>query len=317
MPKFNEKGVAHLFLIVLLLLGLGLGVFLVQQRTNLKPKASTSDPISDPIKVKRASLSLDPSTTSFSKGCGHSISILLDTGISRTDGTDAILRYDPTRLTATSIITGTIYPDYPKNSIDSQNGKVSISGITSPSNPYLGKGVFAVVNFIVPNTAPVGKTQITFDFNPNTTNDSNVVESGTSLDILSDVRNGTYDITSSSCEVSNSPSPAPFIDSDSDGWSDLDEKKIGTDPKDACPDNKRDNAWPPDVDNDKKVNKSDYNSIQNSVRKKQYNKRYDLNFDGVLNINDMSIINGMNGKVCKDNKDIPKGDGGGNPVSGN
>ncbi len=41
MPKiFNQKGVAHLFLIVLLLAGLGVGVYVVQNRTNLLPKAS-------------------------------------------------------------------------------------------------------------------------------------------------------------------------------------------------------------------------------------------------------------------------------------
>lgn len=45
MPKFNQKGFAHLFLIILLISGIGLGVYLVGQRTNILPHASESGPI--------------------------------------------------------------------------------------------------------------------------------------------------------------------------------------------------------------------------------------------------------------------------------
>lgn len=40
MPTLNQKGIAHILLILILLLGLGAGVFLTQKPTNLKPKAS-------------------------------------------------------------------------------------------------------------------------------------------------------------------------------------------------------------------------------------------------------------------------------------
>ncbi len=40
MPKLNQKGIAHLFLILIILAGLGLTVYLVQQRTNILPHAS-------------------------------------------------------------------------------------------------------------------------------------------------------------------------------------------------------------------------------------------------------------------------------------
>ena len=40
------------------------------------------------------------------------------------------------------------------------------------------------------------------------------------------------------------------IDDDLDGWSDLAETVIGTDPFDACADNAADNAWPADINND-------------------------------------------------------------------
>ena len=40
MLTLNQKGIAHIFLIFILLLGLGAGVYLTQKPTNLKPKAS-------------------------------------------------------------------------------------------------------------------------------------------------------------------------------------------------------------------------------------------------------------------------------------
>lgn len=42
MPKLSEKGVAQILLLVLLLVGLGVGLYLVQTRTNLLPKAAVN-----------------------------------------------------------------------------------------------------------------------------------------------------------------------------------------------------------------------------------------------------------------------------------
>ncbi|MBU1031989.1 hypothetical protein KKE03_03670 [Patescibacteria group bacterium] len=48
MPKLNQRGVTHIFLIVFLLAGLAVAVYLVQQKTNIFPRASVSGPISSP-----------------------------------------------------------------------------------------------------------------------------------------------------------------------------------------------------------------------------------------------------------------------------
>lgn len=45
MPEFNQKGFANILLFILLAAGIGLGVYLVQNRTNLFPQASISAPI--------------------------------------------------------------------------------------------------------------------------------------------------------------------------------------------------------------------------------------------------------------------------------
>lgn len=157
-----------------------------------------------PVYAQQATLSLSPTTGTFNKSCTFSLDILLDTGGAQTDGTDAILTYDVSRLTATSITPGTIYPDYPGNSIREDLGKVTISGLASVTSAFTGKGTLAKVNFAVKETAPTGVTQVKFDFDANNktnTTDSNVVQRGTSTvaDILSSVVNGSYTVGTGVC----------------------------------------------------------------------------------------------------------------------
>lgn len=149
-----------------------------------------------------ATLSLSPATGTFNRGCTFSLDITLDTGGAPTDGTDAILFYDPTRFTATSIQSGTVYSDYPGNNIDTQQGKVTTSGLASVSSAFTGKGTFATVNFSVLDNAPTGSTQIKFDFDPTNkgkTTDSNVVQRGSMADILNSVTDGNYVVGSGAC----------------------------------------------------------------------------------------------------------------------
>lgn len=162
--------------------------------------------------AQAAVLSLDPSAGTFNKGCSFSLNVNLDTGGAQTDGTDAIIFYDASRLTATSITNGTIYPDYPGNNIDAANGKITISGLASVNSPFSSKGILATINFTVNNNASAGSTQITFDFDPNNkakTTDSNVVQTGTVVDVLNSVVNGNYVIGTGTCGAQPSPSVGP------------------------------------------------------------------------------------------------------------
>lgn len=164
-----------------------------------------------PSAALAATLSLAPSSGTFNKSCNFSLDIELDTAGASTDGTDTILFYDTSRLTASSISTGSLYGDYPGNNIDSGSGKIIISGIASVSSPYSGKGVFATVQFSVKDSAPTGATQIKFDFDPqdrSKTTDSNVVERGTVSDVLTSVTNGSFIVGSGTC-AAISPTPRP------------------------------------------------------------------------------------------------------------
>ena len=156
-------------------------------------------------------LSLSPSTGTFNKGCPFTIAVNLDTGGVETSGTDLILFYDPTRFTAQAIREGTIYGDYSGNFIDPASGRIGISGLSSAGSSFSGSGVLASVDFVVVEDAPAGTSQIKFDFDPGEigkTTDSNVVEKGAVVDILSRVTNGNYIIGSGACGTSGSGSTA-------------------------------------------------------------------------------------------------------------
>lgn len=154
-----------------------------------------------PVAFAAATLSLSPSTGTFNKSCQFTVNIKLDTGGAQTDGTDAILTYNTSQLSTNTlaIASGTIYPDYPGNNVDSQTGKITISGLASVSSAFAGQGNLATITFTVNPTASEGPATVKFDFdsaNKAKTTDSNVVERGTVSDILSSVVDGNYTIGS-------------------------------------------------------------------------------------------------------------------------
>lgn len=165
-----------------------------------------------PAFAQTATLSLDPSTGTFNKGCPVAIKVNLNTGGAQTDGADAILMYDSSRFTAQSITNGIIYPDFPGNNIDNSTGRITISGLASVSTPFSGSGTLATVNLVVSESAPAGATQITFEFNPQKkaeTTDSNVVQRGTVVDVLNSVVDGSYTIGSGTCGGTGTPAVLP------------------------------------------------------------------------------------------------------------
>lgn len=88
-------------------------------------------------------------------------------------------------------------------------------------------------------------------------------------------------------------------DTDKDGFGDMIEKGIGTDPYKSCPANSTDNTWPPDVNNDGVVNQLDASSFNPYIQKTQpYNKRFDLNLDNVIDTIDITKLQTYFLKAC-------------------
>ena len=159
----------------------------------------------NPSAALAATLGVSPSKGTLNKSCSFTVTVDLDTQGAQTDGTDAILVFDPARLNATSILNGTIYSDYPGSNIDTTTGRITVSGLASVNSPFSGKGTLATIHFTILETALAGATALSFDFDPNDkakTTDSNVVERGTVSDVLSSVGNGSYTIGTGSCLAS-------------------------------------------------------------------------------------------------------------------
>lgn len=153
--------------------------------------------------AQSASLSLDPNTGTFNKGCPVAINVNIDTGGADTDGVDAYLSYDTSRMTALSVTKGTAYSEIPGSNIDATAGKVVLSGIADFSKPFKGKGTIATINFNVKENSPTGATQVNFDFTKGSTSDSNVAQTTSATDILGSVVNGTYTIGSAPCSANS------------------------------------------------------------------------------------------------------------------
>jgi len=167
---------------------------------------------STPVLAQGATLLLTPASGTFNRGCTFSVDIRVDTGSVQTDGTDAIVIYDNTRLKVTDIKKGTIYPLEGVSNIEEAKGIVSYSGLADVAAPFTGSGVVATLNFQVQEDAPAGATKVEFDFDPNDkakTTDSNVVQRGEVVDVLSSATGANYVIGSGSCSESETVTVTP------------------------------------------------------------------------------------------------------------
>ncbi len=141
---------------------------------------------------KPATISLTASKTSLKVGEKVTVSINISSD-KKTDGTDLLITYDPKLLsvetvggTKQPVIAGTIYNDYPLNSVDEKLGRITVSAITDTKGGVLADGLFGSVVFV---GKAAGNAQISLDFTPSSTADSNVTESGTGRDVLEKVNN--------------------------------------------------------------------------------------------------------------------------------
>jgi hypothetical protein len=271
----SQKGIAQIFIIIILVLGIILVVFLVQTRTNLIPQASISG----------AALSLNPNPLETSRGCVSELDINLNTGNRKVDGADVILLYDHLKINIVSVQKGDIFPTFPPSTVDNTTGRVQISGLTIPNQPYTGTGRFATLTLKVLDRAAFGATQLRFDFDPNNpfkTNDSNVVENGTIADVLAIAGAGTINIGDDGCSPSASApiSPAPAPSSQ---------------------------TLRGDINGDLKVNILDLNLLRRylniEIAKVQ---KADLDANGVINEADMKILNSLIAAPSKKPQPTPK-----------
>ncbi len=134
---------------------------------------------------------LSPDSDSVGVGENFNVDIIINTGGAKTDGADALLNYDGTKLQVVSIAGGTTYPTYPTKT--STSTTITIGGVSNTSGPYFsGSGVFATITF---KGTAAGTAAVTFKFTSGSTTDSNVTENGTNSDILTSALGGTYTVS--------------------------------------------------------------------------------------------------------------------------
>lgn len=142
-----------------------------------------------------AVLSVLPDKGIYKSGDQVVVDVKLFTGGQTTDSTDLVIKYDPEFLEPSQSFAtpGQLYSEYPAVQIDKQAGLIGISGITLPgSNSFSGVGSFAKLVF---KALKEGQTNVSADFRKAATDDSNVVLSGSSKDILGSVSDAELTIS--------------------------------------------------------------------------------------------------------------------------
>lgn len=246
-----------MLLVILLVLGVGLGVYLIGQRTNIFPHAEERDGGADGL-ASKADSCLSCPTAKNPDSDGDKFS----------DKGEKAIGTDPDKVCSDTTAQKTIDGWPPDLNKDGTVNFLDLSAFT----PYL-------------NTAKKDKNYSPrYDLNIDgkiDQTDMNVVQA----------------YLGKQCTLYESKK-----DTDSDGFSDSQEKLIGTNPNKVCAKNSKDDVWPPDTNNDKWVNHLDVSLMVPSMNSKagdaNYKKRFDLNTDGKIDRADVDVLTKFFLKAC-------------------
>lgn len=145
----SQQGFAHILFLVLLLLGIIVGVYLVSQRTNLFPKASTSG----------VRLSFFPQSTQINEGETFNLSVLAEPLGVTPAAVEVKVLFDPAVLQVTNVQSLEFFPVVLKPA-EITSGAVSITLGNDLINPKVGSGMINTISF---KALKSGTTKVTFD----------------------------------------------------------------------------------------------------------------------------------------------------------
>lgn len=189
-PSVRKLFSFKILLLIVVIVGAVEGYFLLkgQSRSVLPPPPQIEG-------IKGGEIILLSSKDTLKVNEGVRVSIKISTGGHPTRGTDVILKFDPNYLEAatSSIYKSRIYPEFPQVSLDNKSGTLRISAVSPDANKtFNGVGTLAFLDF---KAKQVGKTTISIEFERDETGDSNIIEAGTSNDILEKVNQLNINIT--------------------------------------------------------------------------------------------------------------------------
>lgn len=192
---FNPKGAIARLVTGLVFVGLiafiGYQIF-TAVKLLLQP-ADNSSAQSNVISDSTPTLSLSSDTSDIQVGSQVQIPISVNTSGKNIIGVDVVIKYDPEVFQATNsgvlkvFQPGKVFGEYPIASADNTRGEIRVSGIASTGqNGFNGIGVLGTLSL---KTLKSGQSTLKFDYLPDGTTDSNMIEDATGVDVLGGVRN--------------------------------------------------------------------------------------------------------------------------------
>jgi hypothetical protein len=175
----------------LTLIVIGVIIFLFDQSNRKNSKL--------PSEQNATILSLDPQNKTVKLGDLFAVDVILDTANSPIDGVDIFaLHYNPSVIQIIDDISGqegiqiqagAILPINAANITDQSAGTIKFSQVAAGGTNFSGKGILATIHF---KAVKEGTSDLTFDFNPGSTTDTNAAYQG--QDQLNQVKNAAYTI---------------------------------------------------------------------------------------------------------------------------
>lgn len=183
LPKIGLPKIIFLILGMIIVGEIGFAAWVLA-----RPVAKVSS--TPPLQVKEAAGKLILTAPKKIYQVGDIIKVTVgQTSSKNVRGTDIVINYDPKILEASggAFEKGTSYKEYSNLLVDSRLGTIQISGFTAINERAVsGTGVFGALNFKAKQAL---KTQVTLDFTPGLTTDSNIVDAKSNQDILEKVFN--------------------------------------------------------------------------------------------------------------------------------
>lgn len=133
--------------------------------------------------------------TSYSLNTGETFEtpIYIDTSDVSAAGAGAIVKYDQNFLEVVSVEKGSIFDDYPLTKDKPENGQVVVSGISGSAKSFFsGNGILGTIKW---RSKKIGDTNLTFEFTPGSTTDSNIAVNFGNGDLLNEVENAVIHIS--------------------------------------------------------------------------------------------------------------------------
>lgn len=263
----NPKILAAMTILLLLIGGVGTGVYLIQ-----KPQQTTTQANLTPV-----DLIFQPSQIRTERGTEFNADIYVNSNNNQITGTDLHIKYDPTVLTLKSIAPGQFLPKIIIPPVISE-GSASISLGTDGNSGVAGNGVVATLLFEAKSESSEPASEITFD------------PTGTKINVLnrSDENNsdslGKAQITINTASTPQTPSPNPSPSTPPAQAESLDSSDSGS--------NSSGSSQITDFNGDGQTNSIDLSVMYSGwgTPETAVQKKADLNSDGKINGIDYSIF---------------------------